>query len=238
MQGTVVAFLPPLRPGAGCSCAPPGGDPHPGTGSGSRCSEHRACGELVVCRVPVGTGSRVFTAGACSPSPCGIVAALCVVPPARRPGWLWLLPAHVELAWGSLGWIWVHGSTRSLVGGRESHSSAARRDAEPGPATARLAHWHPQYRAVTAARLAPTSPSTQNHPNPLGSTYQAMPCTPVPQRRHPCLAIAPAVPPSRKSRWLPTCHWDLCRAVPCRLWSWAAAAAPLPPRGQAAIFLL
>lgn len=200
LQGMVFAFLPPLCPGAGCGCAPRGGDLRPGAGGGSRRSEHRAHSELVVCRVPAGTGSRAFAAGACSPSPRGITAPLCVVSPARRLGWRWLPPAQVEPGWGSLGWIWLRGSTGSLVGGGESPSPAAPWNAEPGLVRALPARRHPRCGAMTAARLTSASPSTQNHPKSPGSALQAMPGAPTPQHGHPHLTIAPAVPPSHKSQ--------------------------------------
>lgn len=158
--------------------------------------------------------------GVCLPSPRAIMALFCAVSPAWR------------LSWCVSGWIWLHGSTVSLAGGRESCGSATPRNAEPALVRAPPVHQpHDHGKAHTG------TPSTQNHPNSPRNAHQAMPGAPIPWHRHPFLAIILAVPPSCKSCGCPLGSG----AVPCCA---VLAAGPgssgcsAAPQGQAAIFLL
>jgi len=105
--------------------------PVPARAAGCRCSEQPACGELPLHRVPVGTGSQAFAAGAGLPSPHGVVAG------AGRPGWL-RLPrrgwSRIGVIWGGFGCMAAPGAWAEAGGCRaRSGESPAGTAASPLP---------------------------------------------------------------------------------------------------------
>lgn len=188
----VFAFLPPLCPGAGCSCAPRVVTPIPA----------RAVGPAAL---SIGlTVSSWCTGCPRGPGPMRSPPVLVCLPRAAsrlrsvscpEAGTALAITIQVEPVWGGLAWIWLCGSTGRLVGGRENPGSAALRDAEPAPVRAQPAHGHPRCHAVTTVRLTPPPLSTQNHPNPTGSACQSH-------------ALCPGAPAQAS----PPRHWHGCAA--------------------------